>query len=226
MTDPSGPPHLDRTIKKDDASPGEADALTRDAYDRYAATYADLYFGTRALDADMDAFLALLPPHPVILDAGCGPGHQAFYFASRGAVAFGIDNSLPMLREGRRREGRLLLVQGDLLQLPLPDRSLDGVWARASLIHMDDDALRQALGETRRVLHPGGVFYAAVRQGSGEEVRRETKQGTEMARYFRFRTPEEWRSWMEAYGFEIIEQGIEEGDPEDWVWSYARLRRE
>src|SRR5690242_5341804 len=121
------------------------DDLTRDSYDRYAAEYARLYFETRALDSEMNSFLALLPPNPVLLDAGSGPGHQARYFASRGALAVGIDNSLPMLREGLQRDPDLALVCGDLLALPFSNRCFDGTWARASLIHLHDEALEESL---------------------------------------------------------------------------------
>lgn len=170
----------------------------------------------------MDAFLSLLPPSPMLLDAGCGPGHQARYFQSRGAAAIGLDYSLPMLLEGRSRDPSLKLVSGSMLALPFPTGSFHGVWARASLIHMDDRAHRTSLEEFHRVLRPEGLLYAAVRQGTGEEMRRDVQSGVEMDRYFRFWQPEEWESLLQSAGFAILNRGIEAGDPEDWLWVHAR----
>src|SRR5579872_4463972 len=141
------------------------DASTRETYDRFAEAYTKRYYETRALDAEMDGFLTHLPPAPTILDAGCGPGHQSRYFNAHGARSIGIDFSEPMLVEGRRRDPGVSLVCGDLQAVPVATASIDGVWARASLIHMDNDAVARALVEFRRVLKPAEVLYTAVREG-------------------------------------------------------------
>jgi SAM-dependent methyltransferase len=179
---------------------------TRNSYDRFAAAYTQRYFETRGLDAEMDRFLAWLPPAPVILDAGCGPGHLMRYLAKDQAVCVGVDYSLSMLEEGRRRDPLLRLAAGDLLSLPFLPDSFDGVWARASLIHLDLASHREALLQLHRVMKPQGILYAAVRQGYGEERRREVQQGVPIERYFRFWQPEEWHAEIRSAGFDILEQ--------------------
>ncbi|MBW3624627.1 MAG: class I SAM-dependent methyltransferase, partial [Armatimonadetes bacterium] len=200
----------------------ERDAVTRRTYDRFASRYTERYFHTRALDEEMDRFLAHFPPSPILFDAGCGPGHQAQYFDTKGARAVGLDYSFPMLREGRRRNPHLRLVHGDLLALPFLDHTFDGIWARASLLHMEDAAHWICLMEFHRVLRSGGILYAAVRRGDGETDRQEVQDGIELARYFRFWQPEEWHDLLRAAGFDVLDHGMEDGDPEDWLWVYAR----
>jgi SAM-dependent methyltransferase len=220
-----------RTPNTDPASSGidspltdqrDLDRVTLETYDRFAPNYTSRYFATRALDDEMERFLSYLPPTPRILDAGCGPGHQSLYFTGNGALAVGLDYSFPMLREGKTRVSNLTLVQGDLLMLPFPPNSFDGIWARASLLHMDARSQRAALGEFHRVLREEGILYAAVRQGEGEELRTELQMGVELRRYFRFWQPGDWHRMIQSAGFTLLESGIEDGDPEDWLWVYAR----
>jgi SAM-dependent methyltransferase len=198
--------------------------LTQDSYDRFAAAYTERYFDTRGLDEEMDRFRSCLPSSPQILDAGCGPGHLLRYLARNHAACVGVDYSLPMLTEGRRRDPRLPLVAGNLLALPFPNDSFDGIWARASLIHLNATDHRECLREFYRTLKPKGIVYAAVRRGEGETHRRETQQGVPIARYFRFWEPEQWHNEFASAGFELFEQGIEKGEPEDWLWVHARKR--
>jgi SAM-dependent methyltransferase len=197
---------------------------TRNSYDRFAAAYTERYFETRGLDEEMDRFLSWLPPFPQILDAGCGPGHLLRYLSRNDSVCVGVDYSLPMLEEGRRRDSSLPLVAGNLLALPFSSGSFEGIWARASLIHLTETEHRKCLREFYRNLKPQGVLYAAVRQGDGEEVRRETQQGVPIERYFRFWEPEPWHAELAHAGFELLEQGTEAGEPEDWLWVHARKR--
>jgi len=115
--------------------------------------------------------MAGLVPGPKVLDLGIGPGTSALEMARAvpGRLRVGLDRSLPMLRlaAGRadRLGERLPLVQADALALPFADGSLDAVTGH-SLLYLVPDPLA-ALGEVRRVLHPGGgVAFLEPRVGS------------------------------------------------------------
>ncbi len=159
-----------------------------------------------------------------MLDAGCGPGHQAATLNRFGAEAVGLDLSHVMLVEGRRRVPGLRLVQGDLLALPFPTGAFHGVWARASLIHLTEDETRRALAEFRRVLRPGGALYVCVRVGEGDAVREETLMGVTLRRYFHFWTPHALAQAVGAAGFQLADAGDEDGEPENWTWLHAAAR--
>ena len=58
----------------------------------------------------------------------------------------------------------VLAQRADILDIPFPDGSFDAVIANHMLYHVPD--LDGALSEVRRVLRPGGKFYAAT-NGSG-----------------------------------------------------------
>lgn len=98
----------------------------------------------------------------VVLDYGCGPGHDLVGFSERSKPArlVGIDVSKPSLEEAAKRlalhaaEAELLHVDEDAPRLPLPDASVDHVHSSGVLHHVPDPV--RVLRELRRVLRPDG----------------------------------------------------------------------
>jgi ubiquinone/menaquinone biosynthesis C-methylase UbiE len=119
---------------------------------------------------EMAAFrrLADLPAGSAVLDMGCGRGTSVRLMLSalggRPArlVAFDIDAAA--VGQARRRLAPLLgesveLHVADATHLPFADGEFDAALELGILHHIPD--WRAALGETARVLKPGGVFYFA-----------------------------------------------------------------
>ncbi len=96
------------------------------------------------------------------LDLATGTGDIAFALASRGASVVGLDITLRMIELAKakspRRAGRHAFLVGDMLALPLPDRSVDIVTTGYGLRNVPD--LRTAIAEIARVLRPGGVLVS------------------------------------------------------------------
>jgi SAM-dependent methyltransferase len=99
-----------------------------------------------------------------VLDVGAGVGIASYAFAKAGATrVYALEPSASDLA-GRGAiadlGGELPIVVLDAYaeSIPLPDRSVDLVYARQVLHHTSD--LNRAVGECARVLKPGGVFLA------------------------------------------------------------------
>lgn len=99
-----------------------------------------------------------------VLDLGAGTGLATFAFIGHGArLVYVLE---PDASQVVGRGAIAALVTGQPVELldasgesiPLPDRSVDVVYARQVLHHTRD--LNQVLGECARVLVPGGVFLA------------------------------------------------------------------
>jgi SAM-dependent methyltransferase len=108
-----------------------------------------------------------LRPGELVLDAGCRDATHAVALARRyGCRVLGVDLVPAWLPGGRSQAaaaglaGRVALVQGDILALPVGHGACDLVWCRDTLSCVDDCA--GALRECARVLRPGGamVLYA------------------------------------------------------------------
>ena len=96
-----------------------------------------------------------------LLDAGCGFGALAVFFAAQGADVTGIDPHPDRLSIGQETANRhglpVRLMKGRMEALDFPDQSYDVVVMNNSLCYLVDRAIRAAaIGEALRVLRPGG----------------------------------------------------------------------
>ena len=111
--------------------------------------------GTR--DHDVSQNIAALLGHIeakapfTILDFGCGPGRDLKTLSGLGHMAIGLDGSASFAEMARADTG-CDVWQQDFLNLDLPDRHFDGVFANAALFHVPSRELLRVL----RQLHATG----------------------------------------------------------------------
>ncbi|MEB3328037.1 MAG: class I SAM-dependent methyltransferase [Candidatus Sericytochromatia bacterium] len=98
-----------------------------------------------------------LPRGACIYDVGCGTGQNLEMLAAFGEVT-GVDRSAEVGSLARARGWQV--VQGDVVDLPLPADSADVMVAMDVLEHLDDDG--RAARELFRVLRPGGLLVVTV----------------------------------------------------------------
>ncbi|GJM40812.1 MAG: tellurite resistance [Ardenticatenaceae bacterium] len=197
---------------------------TRETYRKIAADYALAWQQRGSIDIQLAKFVSLLPKGAVVLDVGCGPGMDTAVLKSHQLNAIGLDYSHEMMRVGRDEYGYdAPLVQADMRWLPV-GQQLDGIWACASLLHLQRDEVLPTMQQFCRILKPNGVLYLSVKEGEGDKWVPTTKYGHNSARFFTFWQPETLDTLLEAAAFEIIESWIEEGKTDRWLVRYARKR--
>lgn len=187
---------------------------------------ADAFWeGTKDHDVsqNIEALLRYLeaPPPAAILDLGCGPGRDLVTFRQRGHAPVGLDGAASFVTMARARAG-CEVWQQDLLQLDLPPRRFDGIFANAVLFHVPSQELPRVLGELSRALVPGGVLFAS--NPRGDDV--EQWQGRRYGSYLCWPT---WRRYLTSGGFEELEHYYRPpGRPrsqQPWLASVWRERR-
>ncbi len=182
-------------------------------YDDNAEQYAK---GTEEIRPDkqvvMDAFLGKLPNHPSVLEAGCGAGRHAKALSDKGAKVVGLDLSAGLIKVAQERYPGIEFVEGNLLELPLEDVSVDGVWSNASLVHFEKiEEVQKVLKEFHRVLKPGGSLYVYVKQQQGEEktaIVNDTLSNHE--RFFRYYEASELAGLLKEAGFTVGEYQVKD----------------
>ncbi len=183
-------------LPADQASTGETFSLkwsriSRFGHDEATRDFHHRWYLQRYGWPSEEDFAAFLRTCDRVLDAGCGVGRDVAWYLghSRGLVA-GVDISTAVdsAAENVGRHERLLLVQGDLAQLPFPPASFDYVACDQVLQHTADPraSFRHLVSRVR----PGGViaFYVyrikgPVREFCDDYLRRATMAMSEAEAY-------------------------------------------
>ena len=120
-----------------------------------------------------------ISPSDRVLDAGCGSGRNAYYLLTQGVEVFAVDTD-PAAVAGVRELAAECGAPADahhfrvepLEALTFADNMFDVVVCSAVLHFAQDDAHFEAMAlELRRVLRPGGLFFARLASSIGIESR-------------------------------------------------------
>ena len=91
-----------------------------------------------------------------VLDLACGNGRWLSRFRPGSYV--GVDLSVPMLAEARKRYPAAQFVRADMTDLPFPDAAFEGVISMfGAMGHLPPKGQEAMIREVSRVLQPGGV---------------------------------------------------------------------
>jgi SAM-dependent methyltransferase len=100
----------------------------------------------------------------IVLDAGCGNGRYTYEAAVRGkAFVIGVDigyGSVKSAYENTKALDNVIILQGNLLNLPFKDGVIDRCFSNGVLMHTGN--ARQAFHEVSRCVKPEGIFVAHV----------------------------------------------------------------
>lgn len=95
-----------------------------------------------------------------VLEAGSGEGYGASMIATRAKSVTCVDYDQQAVEHTRRRYPELIVHQGNLIDLPLDDASVDVVVNFQVIEHLWDQSAFVA--ECHRVLRPGGVLLMST----------------------------------------------------------------
>lgn len=139
--------------------------MTMAYYQRNAQTFFDATVGV-----DMTSlyapFLRLVVPGGCVLDAGCGSGRDAKAFSALGYQVEAFDASVEMVKLAADYTG-LPVQQMTFNALEAVER-YDGIWCCASLLHLPQAELPEAMHRLALALKPGGIWYLSFKYGTTE----------------------------------------------------------
>src|SRR5690554_3530482 len=178
-------------------------------YDLTAKETADQWYNETVLTPTIEDFLRLLPPNPSVLDFGCGPGHESKRMAV-GARVLGLDFSEKSIEIARERAPECRFEVMDLRRLDSRIGRFDGVFACASLIHINPRELPGVMQNIRGVLKDNGYAAIIVQDGMGvkEEWSLLEVGDTKLQRTVYCYTKEHLVSVAEPVGLSFVCQGF------------------
>lgn len=148
-----------------------ASGSTESGTDQYYRDHA-LAYAESTLGVDMSEiygrFLSYLPMPAKLLDAGSGSGRDTLAFKNRGYDIDAFDASQALCVFSTQLTGVPARVQTfqDFQSEPV----YDGIWACASLLHVQADELSDAIRRLVHALKPEGALYMSFKHGSGERL--------------------------------------------------------
>jgi ubiquinone/menaquinone biosynthesis C-methylase UbiE len=134
-----------------------------------------------------------------ILDVGCGTGALLALAHANGLECFGIDTSLGMLGQAKRKMPRVNLHKASFYAIPYADKSFDYVVETNAVSGVGIDA-RRVVSEMVRVCRTGGQVRVADYAEPGEEQRRHKflkELGVLLGDY-----PQDYRGLFRELGYE------------------------
>ena len=139
-----------------------------------------------------------LPPGCEVLEAGCGVGTWMAPLVANGYRVQGVERSPDVVAAVARVAPHLAVRTGDVLDLDLPDESVDAYLSLGVAEHFQEGPAR-VLAEGFRVLRPGGVAVVEV-PAFGPVRRAKAKLGL----YRRYRHTQQTDDFY-PYGFSVVD---------------------
>lgn len=140
---------------------------TIEYYNENARAYAE-----DTLNADMTAMRSLFMkyvPAGRILDLGCGSGRDSKFFKSAGYEVDAIDGSEELCKIASETAG--ICVRCMTFDELEDIEKYDGIWACASLLHVEKSKLTDVFRRIERALSAGGYLYASFKLSEFEGYR-------------------------------------------------------
>lgn len=141
---------------------------TLDYYNKNAS-----FFSESTLHVDFtetqQAFLKCLPAHAHILDFGCGAGRDTKYFLEHGYQVTAVDGSKALCKMASEYTG--IPVKQMLFQDLDEAEKYDGIWACASILHLNKTELSGVFVKMRNALKEQGMVYTSFKYGDYEGMR-------------------------------------------------------
>lgn len=127
-----------------------------------------------------DTFLSYLHNGAQIMDFGCGSGRDTKYFLDKGYDVDAVDGSEELCRLATEYTG--IHVKQMFFEELDANEEYDGVWACASILHVQKTKLPDIIKRISRAVKKDGIVYLSFKYGDFE--------GMKNGRYFTYLTEE------------------------------------
>lgn len=161
-------------------------------------------------------FEKYIPNNIKILDIGFGSGRDSLYFLNKGYDVYSLDSSSELCRLANNK-GLKNIINKSILDVDYKEE-FDGIWACASLLHLDNKSLLEAFHIISNSLKEDGIIYVSFKCG--------TFSGYINDRYYTYLTEEELLKYI-PNNLKIIDVMITKDvrDDKETKWLNAIIKK-
>jgi ubiquinone/menaquinone biosynthesis C-methylase UbiE len=160
-------------------------------------------------------------PSGSVLEIGSGAGNDASSLLEMGYDYTGTDASSGLIEVARKRNPQATFINVNADELNFPEKSFDGFWAAAVLLHIPKENIDNVLQSIKKQVREGGIGFISLKEGEGEEEDKKT------GRWFSYYKEDEFKEVLLRNGFETVEVENKtenrEGRP-DWLAFLVRVQ--
>lgn len=103
-----------------------------------------------------------------VLDLGAGSGRDSLFFLKQGYVVVALEPSIELAKIIKKNVG--CEVWNIFAQDMTFNNKFDGIYASASLLHIDKKDMPKVLTNIKNALKPNGVVYISLKIGKGTSI--------------------------------------------------------
>ncbi|HEX5448001.1 MAG TPA: class I SAM-dependent methyltransferase [Candidatus Saccharimonadales bacterium] len=198
--------------------------LTKAAYDEHAEVWAAKYQDDKFYADEYQKFHGYLPSGKVI-DIGAGSGRDAEALTKLGYGYVGVDISTSLLEIAQKRVPGAKFINQSVYDLSFSEK-FDGFWCTATLLHIPQSRIKEALEAIKSVLKPGAVGFITIKDGHDYEVEEfEIEPGTTLKRFYQYWSREDFERVLLQNGFEELEYKYRPVNPrQKWHYFFVKLK--
>jgi 2-polyprenyl-3-methyl-5-hydroxy-6-metoxy-1,4-benzoquinol methylase len=193
----------------------------KNTYNKIARDWSNDHAGDDWWVEGTDAFLSLLPKGAKVLDIGCGSGYKTKYIKEKGFDVKGIDFSEKMIQISKERFSDINFEVVDLYDFDKFDKTFDGIFCQAVLLHIPKKDILDILGKMKSKLNKNGLLYIAVKEVKEdkleERIKKENDYGYEYEVFFSFFTMDELKKYFSKLELEVIYEEFIRSGRANWI---------
>lgn len=157
--------------------------------------------------SEIPDFIKQIPKGGTVLDVGCAGGRDSAKFIKAGFKVVGIDLVEEFINTAKKKVPRGEFKVMDLLDIKLPAKSFNGIWANAVLLHVEKKDIPKVLKSFFRILKDGGLVHIRVKRGRDSKVIVD-KLSQNTGRNFTLFFKQELEKYFKDAGFKIVQSKI------------------
>ncbi|MBN1597595.1 MAG: class I SAM-dependent methyltransferase [Bacteroidales bacterium] len=178
-------------------------------YDLKAEPSADEWYANETVLPSIKEYLGLFTiKNPMILDLGCGSGHESKRLYNNGARVIGIDYSCESIKIAKERNNNIVFHEMNYFDIDYSLGLFDGIFSCSSIIHLENNDLEKVIQIVSKVLKKDGLFLVIYRIGSGRIIQNHEINGEKIIRTIEQYEKESLKGIFYKNGFLYLQDGI------------------